>query len=145
MHDAVDMTDARSTRPEAVAATGAEPDGVGADAIFAEPRLAEVYDPLDPDRSDLDAYERLVVDEVGATTALDVGCGTGELAIRLAARGVHVVGVDPARASVDVARGKPGADAVTWVVGIGVLVGFAVWIAAHTTRTDRKKKGEVTT
>jgi hypothetical protein len=27
-----------------------------ADAIFEEPRLAEVYDPLDPDRSDLDAY-----------------------------------------------------------------------------------------
>ncbi len=35
--------------------------------------------------------------------------------------------------------------AVTWIVGIGVLVGFAVWIAAHTTRTDRKKKGQVTT
>ena len=26
-----------------------------------------------------------------------------------------------------------------WVVGIGVMVGFAVWIAAHTTRTKKKK------
>lgn len=26
-----------------------------------------------------------------------------------------------------------------WVVGIGVLVGFAVWIAAHTARTTKKK------
>jgi ubiquinol-cytochrome c reductase cytochrome c subunit len=26
-----------------------------------------------------------------------------------------------------------------WVVGIGVLVGFAIWIAAHTTRTNKKK------
>jgi ubiquinol-cytochrome c reductase cytochrome c subunit len=26
-----------------------------------------------------------------------------------------------------------------WVVGIGVLVGFAVWIAAHTARTTEKK------
>ncbi|MEP9380996.1 c-type cytochrome [Nocardioides cheoyonin] len=26
-----------------------------------------------------------------------------------------------------------------WVVGIGVLVGFAVWIAAHTTRSTKKK------
>lgn len=26
-----------------------------------------------------------------------------------------------------------------WLVGIGGLVGFAVWIAAHTTRTSRKK------
>ena len=28
---------------------------------------------------------------------------------------------------------------VAWVVGIGVLVGFAVWIAAHTARTTRRK------
>ena len=26
-----------------------------------------------------------------------------------------------------------------WVVGIGVLVGFAIWIAAHTARTTKKK------
>jgi hypothetical protein len=30
------------------------------DPIFAEPRLAEVYDPLDPDRSDLDPYVAMV-------------------------------------------------------------------------------------
>ena len=28
---------------------------------------------------------------------------------------------------------------VGWIVGIGVLVGFAVWIAAHTARTTRRK------
>lgn len=88
-----------------------------ADPIFAEPRLAAVYDPLDPDRSDLDAYERIVLDELAASSVLDVGCGTGELALRLAHRGVATTGVDPAGASVDVARGKPGADAVTWIVG----------------------------
>lgn len=26
-----------------------------------------------------------------------------------------------------------------WVVGIGALVGFAIWIAAHTTRSSKKK------
>ena len=26
-----------------------------------------------------------------------------------------------------------------WIVGIGGLVGFAVWIAAHTTRSKKKK------
>ena len=26
-----------------------------------------------------------------------------------------------------------------WIVGIGGLVGFAVWIAAHTTRSSKKK------
>jgi len=26
-----------------------------------------------------------------------------------------------------------------WIVGLGSLVGFAVWIAAHTARTNKKK------
>jgi SAM-dependent methyltransferase len=86
------------------------------DAIFSHPRLARVYDPLDPDRSDLDGYVELV-DELGAATVLDVGCGTGTLACRLSALGVQVLGVDPAEASVAVAQGKPGADRVEWMVG----------------------------
>lgn len=28
-----------------------------------------------------------------------------------------------------------------WVVGIGAMVGFAIWIAAHTTRTTKQKDG----
>lgn len=86
------------------------------DATFDDPRLAALYDPLDPDRSDLDAYAALA-DELGARTVLDIGCGTGVFAILLAERGLAVTGVDPAGASVDVARRKPGADGVTWVVG----------------------------
>lgn len=88
-----------------------------ADPIFGDPRLAAVYDALDPDRSDLEVYERIVVDELGARSVLDIGCGTGTFALMLAARGLDVTGVDPAAASVDVARAKPGADAVRWVVG----------------------------
>jgi 2-polyprenyl-3-methyl-5-hydroxy-6-metoxy-1,4-benzoquinol methylase len=53
------------------------------DAHFSERRLAEVYDPLDPDRSDLDAYVAMV-DEFGAHSVLDIGCGTGTLACPLA-------------------------------------------------------------
>lgn len=86
------------------------------DAIFEDPRLAAVYDPLDPDRSDLDVYVDLVA-ELGAASVLDVGCGTGTLACMLASRGIHVTAVDPARASIDVARRKPGADSVDWLVG----------------------------
>ena len=86
------------------------------DAIFDDPRLAQVYDPLDPDRSDLDVYVDLV-EELDARSVLDVGCGTGTFACMLARRGVHVTAVDPARASLDVARAKPDADAVHWLLG----------------------------
>jgi 2-polyprenyl-3-methyl-5-hydroxy-6-metoxy-1,4-benzoquinol methylase len=56
------------------------------DAIFGERRLADIYDALDADRSDLDVYADLV-DELGARTVLDVGCGTGSFACMLARRG----------------------------------------------------------
>ena len=87
-----------------------------ADAIFEEPRLAEIYDELDPDRSDLDAYASLA-GEFEAASVLDVGCGTGTLACLLAGRGLKVIAVDPAAACLDVARRKPGADDVRWVHG----------------------------
>ncbi|MEV8602827.1 class I SAM-dependent methyltransferase [Streptomyces griseoviridis] len=86
------------------------------DACFAEPRLAAIYDALDPDRTDLDAYLGMAR-EFGARRVLDIGCGTGVFALLLAGRGFEVVGVDPARASVDVARGKPGGERVRWCDG----------------------------
>ncbi|MEV5164746.1 class I SAM-dependent methyltransferase [Streptomyces werraensis] len=87
-----------------------------ADACFAHPRLAAVYDPLDPDRGDLDAYLRMAR-EFGARRVLDIGCGTGVFALLLADEGIDVVGVDPAGASLDVARAKPGAGRVRWIEG----------------------------
>jgi SAM-dependent methyltransferase len=86
------------------------------DPVFDDPRLAAIYDALDPDRSDLGPYLAMV-DEFGARSVLDLGCGTGVFALMLAERGIRVIGVDPARASVDVARGKPGAERVTWIDG----------------------------
>ncbi|MGV9457275.1 class I SAM-dependent methyltransferase [Streptomyces sp. NPDC003635] len=88
------------------------------DDCFAHPRLAAIYDPLDPDRSDLDAYLQLA-QEFGAQRVLDIGCGTGVFALLLADRGIEVVGVDPAGASLDVARAKPGSERVRWVCGDG--------------------------
>jgi 2-polyprenyl-3-methyl-5-hydroxy-6-metoxy-1,4-benzoquinol methylase len=87
------------------------------DAIFAEPRLAEIYDLLDsPDRPDLAPYLAMA-DELNARTIIDLGCGTGTLACRLAALGKEVVGVDPAAASLDVAKRKAYADRVRWIHG----------------------------
>jgi 2-polyprenyl-3-methyl-5-hydroxy-6-metoxy-1,4-benzoquinol methylase len=102
------------------------------DPIFADPGLAVFYDALDEDRSDLDAYVAIAA-ELDARTVLDLGCGTGSLAVRLAALGLSVVGVDPAGAMLEVARSKPLAERVRWIHGDaidaaeqGVLADLAV-------------------
>lgn len=87
-----------------------------ADAAFENPRLAALYDPLDPDRGDLDVY-LAIAEELNARHVLDIGCGTGTFALMLAAREFTVTGVDPAEASLDVARSKPGSARVRWIHG----------------------------
>ncbi|PRY02740.1 class I SAM-dependent methyltransferase [Allonocardiopsis opalescens] len=86
------------------------------DAIFAHPDLARLYDAFDGDRADLAAYLAIAA-ELGAASVLDVGCGTGSLALLLAGRGHAVAGVDPAEASLEIARSKPGAGQVRWIRG----------------------------
>jgi len=86
------------------------------DAIFDHPPLAAIYDTLEGDRSDLDRYVT-IAEELGAHRVLDLGCGTGTFALKLADRGLEVTAVDPAGASLDVARGRHGADRVRWVQG----------------------------
>ncbi|MEU5940980.1 class I SAM-dependent methyltransferase [Micromonospora sp. NPDC047548] len=87
-------------------------------AEFNDPGLVAVYDAECPWGPDDDFF----LAEVGADPAarvLDFGCGTGRLTLALAAAGHTVTGVDPARASLDAARAKPGADRVTWIEGGG--------------------------
>jgi SAM-dependent methyltransferase len=86
------------------------------DALFNDPRLAQIYDLVEGERDDLDHYLAMVA-EFGAGSVLDVGCGTGIFACLLAGRGLEVVGVDPTAASLEMARARPGAERVTWVLG----------------------------
>src|SRR5258708_40034257 len=87
------------------------------DAIFAEPKLAEIYDLLDsPDRPDLAPY-LAIADEFNAHSVIDLGCGTGVFACRLAALGKEGVGIDPAAASLNVAKHKAYGDRVRWSTG----------------------------
>ena len=55
-----------------------------------------------------------------ASRVLDIGCGTGRLAI--AAAGHRVVGIDPDAASLTAARAKPGAAAVTFIDGTSAQI-----------------------
>lgn len=86
------------------------------DPIFSDDQLAAVYDQFEGERDDLDAYEA-IVDELSARRVLDIGCGTGEFAMRLVASGCEVTGLDPAGASIRVAMTKPGATQVRWIEG----------------------------
>lgn len=87
-----------------------------ADLLFEHPRLPAIYDAFDANRSDLEIYVS-IAEELRARRVLDVGCGTGTFALMLAARGLEVIGVDPAKASLNLARAKPGADHIRWIDG----------------------------
>ena len=86
-------------------------------AEFEDPRLVEVYDAMCPWSRDDDFFASVVAESGAAVRVLDLGCGTGRLALGLAAAGNTVTGIDPARASLAAARAKPGAENVTWIEG----------------------------
>ncbi|HEX7167908.1 MAG TPA: class I SAM-dependent methyltransferase [Acidimicrobiales bacterium] len=98
-------------------------------AEFRDPRLVEVYDAECPWSGDDDFFPR-DPGETAAVRVLDLGCGTGRLALGMAARGHRVTGVDPAAASLTAARAKPGADAVTWMEGTSRALPDAAFDAA---------------
>lgn len=85
------------------------------DTLYTDARLVAIYDLLNAGDHDFAFY----ASRIGATRQriLDLGCGTGTFARRLAAAGHKVVAIDPAPAMLDYARRQPGADAVQWLAG----------------------------
>ena len=83
------------------------------DRQFSDPRLADLYDLGNAGSEDRDFYLSLV----GETSLdiLDLGCGTGLLALEYAARGHRVVGVDPAAAMLEVALRADTKKHVVWI------------------------------
>ena len=85
------------------------------DGLYRDAALARFYDLDNGWTRDRTFCLRLAA---GKGAVLDLGCGTGDLAIRIAAEhGAAVTGVDPARAMLEIARAKPGAERVQWVEG----------------------------
>lgn len=83
---------------------------------FRDPRLVEAYDAQYGWSRD-DEFFLAFVNETPTARVADLGCGTGRLTLALAAAGHRVTGLDPARASLDAARTKPGAERVRWLLG----------------------------
>jgi ubiquinone/menaquinone biosynthesis C-methylase UbiE len=83
---------------------------------FEDPRLVEVYDAEFVWGWEDDLFMSVLA-ERSARRVVDLGCGTGRLAIAMAEAGHEVTGIEPARASLDAARRKVGAERVRWVDG----------------------------
>lgn len=79
--------------------------------------MADVYDDWYGDLPQLDAaVERLAALAAGGPV-LELGVGTGRLALPLAARGLAVSGVDASAAMVERLRAKPGGETIATTVG----------------------------
>jgi SAM-dependent methyltransferase len=80
---------------------------------YTDPRLAACYDALNPP----DAGHAFYLSLAGHApkTVLDMGCGTGRLAVALAECGHRVTGADPSPGMLKVARSQPGTERVIWV------------------------------
>lgn len=86
------------------------------DLEYLDHRYAADFDADEEPRDDFDFMVALA-DDVDAQTIIDVGCGTGRLARCLATDGRRVIGVDPAPPMIAVARQRPDAERVEWVIG----------------------------
>jgi len=90
------------------------------DAQYRAARLVALYDRMNGADHDHAFYETRL--GAGGLRVLDLGCGTGLLARRLARRGHRVTGLDPAAAMLAFARATPEGPAIDWQCGtIAVL------------------------
>ena len=89
------------------------------DGYFDE-RVAATYDDSDPEMSDprvVDPVIDFLVDIAGSGRALELGIGTGRIALPLAQRGVPVHGIELSKAMVARLRAKPGGEDIAVTIG----------------------------
>ena len=87
------------------------------DDIFDDDTLAGLYDLFNPWMACDDFYLNQALAMGGRV--LDLGCGTGMLACRIAAEGLAVTGADPAAGMLRIARARTGGERVTWIRSTG--------------------------
>lgn len=101
------------------------------------PIYDEVHTHHDPTAT-VDVLARLA----GTGKALELGIGTGRVAIPLAARGVAVAGIEASQAMLDRMRAKPGGAAIPVTLGdfteVAVEGEYAVKISARRSTTSSR-------
>ena len=80
-------------------------------------RIAERYDDMHPEGTATQAVANVLAGLAAGGRALELGIGTGRVALPLAARGVEVHGIDASRAMVAKLRAKPGGAAIPVTIG----------------------------
>src|SRR5215470_2963771 len=80
-------------------------------------RIAEAYDELYPSSPNTDAMVETLAKLAGAGPVLELGIGTGRVALPLADHGVTVHGIDASQAMVKKLRTKPGGASIPVVIG----------------------------
>ncbi len=80
-------------------------------------RIAEVYDLFYGRRGNPETVADFLAPLAGKRRALELGIGTGRIAIPLAARGVRLMGIDTSPAMVAKMRDKPGGADIPVVMG----------------------------
>ena len=73
---------------------------------------ADIYDDWHAFLAPTEAQLSLLAELAGSGRALELGIGTGRVALRLAARGVKIEGVDASTSMVACLRAKPGGETV---------------------------------
>jgi SAM-dependent methyltransferase len=92
-------------------------DAEGYDAATYGDRIADAYDELPTHPHDADAAVTCLAELSAGGPALELGIGTGRLALPLAGRGFAVSGIDASEAMVAKLRAKPGGGDIPVAVG----------------------------
>ncbi len=93
-------------------------------------RIADTYDEWFDRPDDTDSAVAFLADLAAPGPVLELGIGTGRIALPLTARGLDVCGIDASEAMVAKLRAKPGGDAIPVTIadfaGVGVEGEFAL-------------------
>jgi SAM-dependent methyltransferase len=106
---------------------------------FSDPRLVAIYDTVNP-IAEYQTYYLELAARLSASSIIDIGCGTGLLSCELAKRSYRLIGVEPSKAMLNVARHRCG-EQVEWIerdaLGLGEVGADLAIMTGHVAQIIR--------